>query len=151
IDWELQVDNYAALGPATLHAYALPSPLTTTGNLTELYNSNQTGLRDQLSASVKFTSAVVTNGLVLVGEGGGPAAGNPSSGTFNVFGLFPTHAAAPAAPTNLSGMGTSSTSIQLTWNSPSPNTATGIKIFRSVDDNQHYALVTTVAAGVTTY
>jgi hypothetical protein len=148
IAWELQVDNYGSQGPANLHAYALPAG--STGNMTELYNSNQTGLRDQLSASVKFTSAVVTNGLVFAAEGGGAAAGNPASGTFNVFGLFPTHAAAPAAPTNLSGMGTSPTSIQITWTGPSPNTATGIKVFRSTDGTT-FTPITTVGASVTSY
>jgi hypothetical protein len=46
---------------ATLHAYDA-------GNLAaELYNSNQNSARDGLSGYVKFSSAVVTNGQVLVG------------------------------------------------------------------------------------
>jgi hypothetical protein len=152
--WEVQTDNYGSQGPATLHAYALPS--TATGNLTELYNSNQAGTRDQLSASVKFTSAIVTNGLVLVAQGGGPAAGNPASGTFNIFGLFAPPTMAPAAPTNLAAMGLSSTQIQLTWTNPPPNQgaqATSVNIFRSTGDNQHYGTmpVATVAGNATTY
>ncbi len=152
--WELQTDNYGSQGPATLHAYALPS--TSSGNLTELYNSNQAGTRDQLSASVKFSSAIVTDGLVFVAQAGGPAAGNPASGTFNVFGLFAPPTMAPAAPINLAAMGLSSTQIQLTWTNPPPNQgaqATAVNIFRSVGDNQHYGTtpVATVAGNATTY
>ncbi len=154
IDWELQVDNFGTQGAATLHAYTLPS--TATGNLTEIYNSNQAGTRDQLSASVKFTSAIVTNGLVFVGQGGGPAGGNPASGTFNVFGTFPPPTHAPAAPVNLAATGLSSTQIQLTWTNPPPNQgafATAIKVFRSIGDNQHYGTnpITTIPANATTY
>ena len=152
--WELQTDNYGSQGPATLHAYSLPS--TATGTLTELYNSNQSGARDQLSASVKFTSAIVTNGLVFVAQGGGPAAGNPASGTFNVFGTFPPPTMAPAAPTNLAATGLSSTQIQLNWTNPPPNQgaqATAVNVFRSAGDNMHYGTtpVATVAGSATTY
>jgi hypothetical protein len=152
VDWELQTDNYGGQGPATLHAYALPSGAT--GTLTELYNSNQAGSRDQLSASVKFTSAITTNGLVLVAQGGGPSGGNPASGTFNVFGTFPPPTLPPAAPQNLVAMGLSSTQIQLNWFNPPPNQgafATAIKVYRSTADNQHFALVNTLPANATTY
>src|SRR5262249_39786997 len=56
----------------------------------------------------------------------------------------------PATPTNVGGMGVSSTSIQLTWTSPSPNNATGIKIFRSTNGTT-YTQVNTVAATATSY
>jgi hypothetical protein len=154
IIWEVQTENYGGQGPANLHAYSLPA--TATGNMTELYNSNQAGARDQLSASVKFTGAITTNGLVFVAQGGGPAAGNPASGTFNVFGLFPPPTVAPAAPTGLTANGLSSTQIQLSWTNPPPNPgaqATSIGIFRSVGDNQHYppTPTATVGASATTY
>jgi hypothetical protein len=139
IDWELQSDNYGQQGPEVLHAYAA-RPAASTGTLTELYNSNQTGQRDQLGGSVKFTSPIVSNGLVFVGQ----------EYNFSVFGLFPAHGAAPAAPTNLAGMGVSSTAIQLTWASPNPNTATGIKVFRSTDGTT-FTQANTVAAAATTY
>jgi hypothetical protein len=139
IDWELQVDNYSTQGPATLHAYvADPSSGTV---LTELYNSNQAGARDAIGSSVKFTSATETNGEVFVAQ----------EYQFSVFGLFPTHTAVPAAPTGLSGMGVSASAVQLNWTSPSPNTATGIKIFRSTDNDQNFQLVTTVSAAATSY
>jgi hypothetical protein len=138
IDWELQVDNYGTQGPAQLHAYSLPTG--STGTLNEIYNSNQTGLRDKLAGSVKFISAIVTNGWVFVGQ----------EYNFSVFGLFPTHTAVPGAPTTLHGMGVSPTSIEIDWTNPSPNTATGIKIFRSTDGT-NFSLFSTVAAGVTTF
>jgi hypothetical protein len=152
IAWEIQVDNYGTQGTATLHAYALPSG--NSGVLTELYNSNQAGTRDQLSASVKFTSAIVTNGLVFVAQGGGPSGGNPASGTFNVFGTFPPPTQPPAAPLNLTAMGLSSTQIQLNWINPPPNQgafATANKIYRSTGDNQHFALLNTIPASASTY
>jgi hypothetical protein len=150
VDWELQVDNYGSQGLANLHAYAA-RPAGMSGTLTELYNSNMAGVRDQLTSSVKFTSATESNGWVFVAQGGLPAGGLPASGSFNVFGLFPTHAAAPVAPTNLAGMGVSPTAIQITWTSPSPNTATGIKIFRSAGDDMHFAQVSTANAGATSF
>src|SRR5262249_43243813 len=140
VDWELKVDNYGSQGLATLYAYAA-RPAAQSGNLPELYDSNMTGVRDQLTASVKFTSATETNGWVLVAQ----------AGSFNVYGLFPSHGAAPSPPTNLGGMGISPTAVQINWTNPDPNTATGIKIFRSIGDNQHYVLLTTTMATMTSY
>jgi hypothetical protein len=139
IDWELQSDNYGSQGPEVLHAYAA-RPAADTGTMTELYNSNQAGQRDQLGGSVKFTSAIVSNGWVLVGQ----------EYHFSLFGLFPTHTDAPAMPSNLTGTAISTTSIQLTWANPSPNTATGIKILRSTDGT-NFTQITTVPANATTY
>jgi hypothetical protein len=159
IIWEVQLDNYGSQGPATLHAYGLPvagGVVQPSGTLTELYNSNMAGTRDRLSASVKFTSAIVTNGLVFVAQGGGPASGNPASGTFNVFGEFPPPTLAPAAPTNLTAKGVATNTIELDWTNPSPAPgaqATSIKVFRSVGDDQHFGTtpLTTISAGANTY
>jgi hypothetical protein len=139
IDWELRSDNYGTQGPEALYAYNA-RPAANNGNLPELYDSNQTGQRDKLAGSVKFTTSIETNGWVFVGQ----------EYNFSVFGLFPSHSTAPAAPTDLTGMGVSSTSVQLNWTSPSPNTATGIKIFRSTDGT-NFTQVNTVAAAATTY
>ena len=139
IDWELQSDNYGQQGPEVLHAYAA-RPAAQTGTMTEVYNSNQAGQRDRLGGSVKFTSAIVTNGWVFVGQ----------EYNFSVFGLFPTHTSAPAAPTNLMGMGISPTAIQLNWTSPSPNTATGIKILRSTNGT-NFNQIDTAPATATSY
>src|SRR5262245_62495101 len=61
IAWALQVDNFGVKGPAVLHAY------NAVNLQQEFYNSNQTGQRDQLTASVKFTFPIVTNGHVYAG------------------------------------------------------------------------------------
>jgi outer membrane protein assembly factor BamB len=58
--------------PAALHAYDA-------SNLHELYNSNQAGTRDQLSAGNKFITPTVVNGKVFVG----------TIDSVGVFGLLP--------------------------------------------------------------
>jgi hypothetical protein len=127
IVWELQVDQYGNEGrpnsSAILRAF-------NAGNLsTELYDSNQTSLRDQNGSAVKFTVPTVTNGHVLVG----------AQYSFTVFGLFPPATAVPAARTNLQGTGQATSQgpqIMLTWTNPTPTTGTaptGIKILRSTD------------------
>jgi hypothetical protein len=116
IAWSLQVDAYGTSGPGILHAYnAL--------NLqTELYNSNQTSLRDRLGGAVKFTVPTIANGRVYVG----------SEYSVSVFGLFAAATSTPTAPSGLGGMALSDTQIQLSWTNTATN-ATGIKIERSLD------------------
>jgi hypothetical protein len=137
IVWELQVDNAigriqgasdnTTAGPATLRAF-IANP-TGTSTFTELYDSGQTGQRDFMTGSVKFTVPVVTNGHVLVA----------GADHFSVLGLFPTETAAPAAPSNLAAQvqfTSAGPRITLTWTNPGPNPGhdpTGIKIFRSTD------------------
>lgn len=67
--WTLDLHAYAGgtpdggvntPGPAVLHAYSA-------SNLTELYNSAQSGTRDQAGNALKFTSPTVANGRVFVG------------------------------------------------------------------------------------
>src|SRR5262249_25819502 len=132
ISWDLQMDG----GTEVLHAYnAL--------NLgQELYASNQSGLRDQGGGSVKFIAPTVTNGQVLVG----------GSASFAVYGLFPSPAAVPQPPTNLADMGLPGGSkIQLTWTNPTPNDATGLKIFRSTNPTTGFVQAALVGRNDTTF
>jgi hypothetical protein len=137
IVWDLQVDGTS--GATIVRAY------NAEGNaqhvLTELYDSNQAGLRDKAGGPVKFTTAEETNGYVLVG----------SDSRFEIYGLFPSHNAAPAAITGLSGMGLPGGSqIQLNWTNPSPNNATGIKIMRSTDGT-NFTQVALIGRNSTTF
>jgi hypothetical protein len=144
IVWELQVDagdpSTNPTGAAILRAFR------TTDLSTELYDSNQTSLRDQPTAAVKFTVPTVTNGHVLVA----------AQYSFSVFGLFPTATALAAARTNLEGSAQATsrgTQIQLSWINPDPSpgaTATGIKLLRS-PDGSNFTQIATVGAQVSTY
>ena len=79
--WTLDLHAYAGgtpdggvntPGPAVLHAYSA-------SNLTELYNSAQSGTRDQAGNALKFTSPTVANGRVFVG----------TANQLDVYGLLP--------------------------------------------------------------
>jgi hypothetical protein len=144
IVWELQVDAHG-LGqqpntPAILRAFS------TTNLATELYDSSQTGLRDQPDHGNKFTSLTVTNGHGLIG----------TFGFFSVYGLFPTATAAPPPRSNLTAMlqsGSAGPQIQLTWTGTPPTQGaapTGFKILRSTDGT-NFTLYTTVARDQTSF
>ena len=131
IMWALRSDNYGQNGPETLYAFNAE-------NLSQLlYASDGTSLRDQFGSSVKFTDPIVSNGHVYAG----------SNGHLTIFGMFPTAAAVPAAPSNLQGTPVAGgTQIQLTWTNPPLGTdhdPTGIKILRS-SDGVNYAMVAEV-------
>src|SRR5207253_11419229 len=94
-------------------------------------------------SSVKFTFPIVSNGHVYAG----------SNGFLSVFGLFPAPAAAPAAPSNLTGAGLpGGTQIQLSWtnNFTSSSPATGNRIERS-PDGVNFQPITTVSRNATTF
>jgi hypothetical protein len=111
IVWALDNSGYSTNSPAVLYAY-------NASNLSQmLYNSTQAAnSRDQAGAAVKFSAAMVANGLVYV----------PGESSVTVYGLLT--ASAPAAPTNLvakAGNG----QVALSWMGSSG--ATSYNIYRS--------------------
>src|SRR5262249_3673686 len=120
IMWALRVDNFGQKGPEALMAFRAEDLST------EIYGSFATDQRDLFGSSVKFVYPIVTNGHVYAG----------SNGVLGVFGMFPTPAATPAAPSTLTGTGLpGGTQIQLSWNNnfTAASPATGNKIYRSPD------------------
>jgi hypothetical protein len=85
IVWATELTAGDGQGQQVLHAYdALDIGI-------ELYNSAQSGTRDEFGVSSKFTVPTISNGKVYVGATGLPGTivgKNPSSGTVGVFGLF---------------------------------------------------------------
>jgi hypothetical protein len=137
IMWALRVDNFGQRGPAALMAFKAEDMST------EIYGSFATDQRDLFGSSVKFTFPIVTNGHVYAG----------SNGVLAVFGLFPTPAAAPAAPSNLTGTALEGgTQIQLSWtnNFTTASPATGNKIYRS-PDGVNFQQIATVNRNATTF
>lgn len=61
IVWAIQTDAYANNGPAVLHAYDASNLAT------QLYSSDATNGRDQLTGAVKFNAPTIANGKVYVG------------------------------------------------------------------------------------
>ncbi|MDB5321008.1 MAG: pyrrolo-quinoline quinone [Phycisphaerales bacterium] len=113
IVWDTQNDATHQV----LHAY---NAIT----LAELYNSNQSGTRDQMGTGVKFITPTIADGRVFVG----------ADGAVNVYGLISPPTTAPAAPSSLSAAAASATSVRLTWVDNSDNEG-GFKIERSPDNN----------------
>ncbi len=135
--WALRVDNFGQSGPAELMAFKAEDLSQ------EIYSSKATDQRDQFGSSVKFIFPIVANGHVYAG----------SNGFLSVFGMFPTPAAAPAAPSNLTGTPLAGgTQIQLSWtnNFTSTSPATGNKIYRS-PDGVMFEEIATVGRNVTTF
>ena len=127
IAWTLQTDAYRSSGSAVLHAYEAVNLAN------ELYNSNQTGLRDRAGGATKFAIPTIANGLVYVG----------TAAQLNVFGLFPPNTTPPDGdPSDLSGVSPTFSQVTLSWTNHATN-ATGIKIERSTD-GKNFVQVNTV-------
>jgi hypothetical protein len=124
----------SALGAAVLHAYdALDLSH-------ELWNSDETSLRDQAGNAVKFVVPTITNGHVYVG----------TQFQLNIYGRFPDSGQPPDAnPSDVQGTALSPTKIQLSWTNNATN-ATGVKILRSTD-GVNFTQVGTVARDVATF
>jgi hypothetical protein len=126
--WELQNDATHQV----LHAY-------NAATLAELYNSNQSGTRDQMGAGVKFITPTVADGRVFAG----------SSGAVTVYGLLTPPTTPPPAPSKLAATPTGATTVKLTWVDNSENEG-GFKIERSTD-NSTFTQVDVASANTTTY
>jgi hypothetical protein len=72
IVWAIQADSFSFNGPAILHAFDAEDLSQ------EIYNSAESGSRDQLPVGMKFSTPIVANGKVYAGTGG----------EVDVFGLF---------------------------------------------------------------
>jgi hypothetical protein len=138
IAWVLQNNlngtNGAPNGPGVLHAYDAVNLQR------ELYNSAQTGQRDQRGNAVKFSTPTVANGHVYVG----------SQFQLDVYGVFPDSGVPPdAVPSGLTATPASTTSITLNWVNNASN-ATGVKVLRSTD-GVNFMQIDTVARDTTLY
>jgi hypothetical protein len=104
IAWAIDSTNYGSQGPAVLHAY----DATNLGN--ELYNSAQSGTRDQAAGAVKFTVPTIADGQVYIG----------GEYRLTVYGLL-AGVVVPSAPSMLSASALSASQIALTWQNNSAN------------------------------
>ncbi len=111
--------------PAVLHAYDARNLAN------EIYNSNQTGLRDQPSGAVKFAVPTVADGKVFEG----------TQTNLAVYGLFEEATRLPAARTSLTAAPLSYTEIKLSWVN-TDRVHTGTRILRSTD-GKNYTLANT--------
>ena len=132
IVWTIDATAYNNNGPAVLHAYDA-------ANLgSELYNSAQSGARDQAAGAVKFTVPTIAGGQVFVG-------GHYALG---VYGLL-AGLTVPAAPSGLVATANSDSKITLSWKDASAN-ETAFTILRS-SAGSPFTAVGAVAADVTTF
>jgi len=127
IVWDIQGG-----GSAVLHAYDAVT-------LAQLYNSSQAGARDQLSASVKFTTPMIADGEVFVG----------TTNALAVFGLLTKPIQPPAAPTNLTAAALGPSQVLLKWVN-NANNQSGFKVERSTD-GINFTQIAVAQASATSY
>jgi len=124
IVWATDNTAVASQGPAVLYAY----DATNLGN--ELYNSSDSGARDQAGGAVKFAVPTVTDGMVYVG----------GEYALTIYGLI-GGVTIPAAPSNLTAKALSNNQVSLSWKNSASN-ETGFTIERSTDGVNFTAVAT---------
>ncbi len=129
IVWDVQYDG----SHQVLHAYDATT-------LAELYDSNQDAARDQMGAGVKFITPTIADGEVFVG----------SSNALTIYGLLTPPTTPPAAPTNLTAMATTATSITLSWVNNATNQA-GFKIERSTGNQSNFTQIAVASVSATSF
>jgi len=128
IAWDVQWDA----SHEVLHAY-------NASTLTELYNSNQNTVRDQLGAGVKFITPTIADGKVFLG----------TSTSLSIYGLLVPVTTVPVAPSLLTATAPTPSAVNLTWIDNSDN-ENGFKIERSTD-NINFTEIATTSTSTTSY
>ncbi len=130
--WAVDNSAYGGQGPAVLYAY------DATNLANELYNSTDSGTRDQAGGAVKFTNPIITNGMVYVG----------GEYTLTIYGLL-AGVVTPTMPSSLKATAISNDQIDLTWQNNSAN-ETSFTIERSTN-GVNFTAVATVSAYADSY
>jgi hypothetical protein len=132
IAWAIDNTGYGSQSPAVLHAY------DATNLANELYNSTESGTRDQAAGAVKFTVPTISDGQVYIG----------GEYRLTIYGLL-AGVTLPSAPSKLSASAVSDSQIALSWQNNSAN-ETGFTIEDSTDGS-NFTPVATAPAYTTTY
>ena len=112
-----------------------------------IYTANATLPGNVSCQNTKFSIPMVANGKLYYTAYSGSG---PYTGHLLVYGLLPTPAGSPAAPSNAAATATSASSTAVTWTSNS-NDESGFIINRSTSPTTGFTKVGTAGAGVTTY
>ena len=112
-----------------------------------IYTANATLPGNVSCQNTKFSIPMVANGKLYYTAYSGSG---PYTGHLLVYGLLPTPAGSPAAPSDAAASATSSSSTAVTWTSHS-NDESGFIINRSTSPTTGFTKVGTAGAGVTTY
>ncbi|ADV82904.1 malectin domain-containing carbohydrate-binding protein [Terriglobus saanensis] len=111
--------------------------------------TNVPGVANSGCTTAKFTTPTVTNGKAYLTCFNGTT----NQGYLFAYGLFPAAPGTPAAPTNLTAQGISSSQITLSWtnNVPSGTAFAGFTIMRATSSTANFSTVGTSASNSTSF